>query len=491
MKMLQARSWGVAARLVAIALVPAVLMMFAVNASLYWSAQDEVNDDIRDRGRLIAAALAEGSQYGVISGNIAVVEQAARGLMATEPSLASVKVFDAQRTVMVAIGAPPSVSGVQTFEVPVESGALSVNLFDTTGAPHVTFEAQAKTADRPGSAAGYVQIVMSPAPLLAAKRHRLYVGSALVMLAAVVSGLVGLLLAKRLREPLNSAMGALGAIRRGRYDVDLGRRAGGELGELQDAIVEMARAMGAAHHELEGQVASRTAELQSAVQQLRAADEERRRLISRGNDVVEEERRRISLEIHDDLNAALISVRLQAVALAAQASEDGQPNLRQAAERIAAMTDELYLRARNIVNQLRPEVLDTLGLQGGIEEMVRKFDKLHPACDFELDIDTNLPKLSEPASIAVYRVVQEALSNVVKHSGARHCVVRVGRAHEAKDILITVDDDGRGFDLGVTSDGIGLIGMRERMTAVGGSIDVSSSAETGTMVQIRLPLHKA
>ena len=134
MKMLQTRSWGVAARLVAIALVPAVLMMFAVNASLYWSAQDEVTDDIRDRGRLIAAALAEGSQYGVISGNVAMVEQAARGLMATEPSLAFVKVFDAQRTVMVAIGAPPSVSGVQTFEVPVASGALSLNLFDTTGA---------------------------------------------------------------------------------------------------------------------------------------------------------------------------------------------------------------------------------------------------------------------------------------------------------------------------------------------------------------------
>src|SRR5437867_635648 len=119
MKLLQLNNWGVAARLVAIALVPAALMVLAVNLSLYWMAQDEVNDDIRERGRLIAAALAESSQYGVISGNVAAVEQTARGLMATERSLASVKVFDAQRKVLVAIGTTPSSAGAQTFEVAV------------------------------------------------------------------------------------------------------------------------------------------------------------------------------------------------------------------------------------------------------------------------------------------------------------------------------------------------------------------------------------
>ena len=490
MKLLQLDNWGVAARLVAIALVPAVLMVLAVNMSLYWMAQDEVNDDIRERGRLIAAALAESSQYGVISGNVAAVEQAARGLMATERSLVSVKVFDAQRKELVAIGMTPSSDGAQTFEVAVESGALSVNLFDTTGAPHVTFEAQPQPADRSATPAGFVQIAMSPAPLLATKRHRVYLSSALVMLAAMLGAAAGLNIAKRLREPLNGALGALRAIRQGDYEIDLGHHASGELGDLQAAIAEAAKALGASRQELESQVTSRTKELQSAMVLARVADDDRRRLIARGNDLIEEERRRISLEIHDDLNAALISVRLQAMALAAQAGEGGRPDLRQAAERIAAVTDDLYARARNIVNQLRPEVLDTLGLRAGIEEMVRQFDRIHPACRFAVQLDADMPSFSDQASIAIYRVIQEALSNVVKHAEATQCTVVVSKQKEADGVQFSVRDNGRGFDPSVGHAGIGLVGMRERLDSVGGALDIESSITQGTTVTIRLPLAK-
>lgn len=488
MKLLRMNSWGVAARLVAIALVPAILMLIAVNVSLYLVAQDEVNNDIRERGRLVAASLAEASQYGVISGNVAAVEQAARGLLATDPSIASIKVFDAQRRAIVDVETPLAAHGSQTFEASVDAGALNANLFDSTGAPHVTFEAGTKSATRAGPAVGYVRVEMSPAPLLVAKRERLYVGSAMVLLAALLSGAVGLYLAKRLREPLRGIIAALRSIRQGDFETRFDQRASGELGDLQAAIADMAKGLGVTRQQLEDLVATRTRELQSAVQLAQTADAEKRRLIARGNALIEEERRRISLEIHDDLNAALVSVRLEAVALAARADAEGQSDLRQAAERIAAVTDELYRRARNIVKQLRPEVLDTLGLRGAIEEMVRHFDGLHSGCRFELQIGPDLPSIPEQPSIAAYRVVQEALSNVVKHADATRCTVTLNAIPEDRSVQLTIVDDGRGFDPGGAHAGIGVIGMRERVDAIGGSIVIESAAGTSTAIIIQLPV---
>jgi len=488
MKLLQLNSPGIAARLVAIALMPAILMLIAVNVSLYLVAQDEVNNDIRERGRLVAAALAESSQYGVISGNVAAVERAARGLLETDRSIASIRVFDAQRKAMVDIEAPLATRGAQAFEAPVDAGALNVNLFDTTGAPHVTFEAGPKPAGRAGPAVGYVRVVMSPAPLLAAKRERLYVGSALVLLAATLSGAVGLYLAKRLREPLHEIIRALRRIRQGDYGTIFNERAAGELGELQVAIADMARSLGITHQQLEGLVATRTRELESAVQLAQTADAEKRRLIARGNVLIEEERRRISLEIHDDLNAALISVRLQAAALAAKAHAEGQSEIRDGAERIAAVTDDLYLRARNIVKQLRPEVLDTLGLKGAVEEMVRQFDSIHSGCRFELRIGHDLPSIPEHSSIAAYRVVQEALSNVVKHSSATRCTVTLNAMPLEASVQLVVADDGRGFDPDARHLGIGLIGMRERADAVGGAVTIESGPDMGTTIALRIPV---
>jgi signal transduction histidine kinase len=203
---------------------------------------------------------------------------------------------------------------------------------------------------------------------------------------------------------------------------------------------------------------------------------------------VEEERRRLSLEIHDDLNSALVSVQLQASALAASADTDSASEIRQAAERIAAVTDDLYARARKIVKQLRPEIIDTLGLPGAMEEMVRRFDEIHPKCRFVFVAAPGLPPLSDEAAIAAYRVVQEALSNVVKHADATRCEVRIERSVEDGAIRLTVSDDGRGFtkEEGPQA-GIGIIGMRERITAIGGSLAIESRLGAGTTISIAIP----
>ena len=222
----------------------------------------------------------------------------------------------------------------------------------------------------------------------------------------------------------------------------------------------------------------------------RQADADKRRLIAHGNALVEEERRRISMEIHDDLNAALVSVGLEAAALAAKASTDGRAEIRDGAERIAAVTDKLYARARDIGKRLRPEVIDALGLPGAVDEIVRYYDELHPACHFELHVDPQLPAVPERVAIAAYRIVQEALSNVVKHAQASRCWVSIEPMELTEGIRVTVKDDGKGFDVDDTaSAGIGIIGMRERVAALGGSVVIEAGASRGTIVIIELPLN--
>ena len=152
---------------------------------------------------------------------------------------------------------------------------------------------------------------------------------------------------------------------------------------------------------------ARTEQLRRAIDQVMEADAEKRRLIPQGNALVEEERHRIAVEIHDDLNAALIFVRLEAeriVALAKEVPGEELQEIARTAQRISQTTAQLYSSAREIVKRLRPELLDTLGLQRAIEEMVRNHDDAHPDCRFELPAAASCPDLRGELAIAAYRV---------------------------------------------------------------------------------------
>ena len=483
--------WSFTTRLVALVLVPAALMFIVVNISLYLVSASEADADVRERARIVAAALAEGTRYGVISGNRAAVERTVRGLMDADRSIVAVDVLGTDRTPLVSVAGTRRPNDAFTTESPIIVGALDVDLLDSARAAAGGQQGR----EALGGLAGHVQVSMSPQPLLEAKRSRLFLGSALVLLASLISGAVGLALARRLRKPLNAVMAALRAIRSGRFDVDIERTASGELGELQDAIADMAKGLDVTHQRMEAEVSARTVELQEALRAVQIADAERRRLIARGNELIEDERRRLSLEIHDELNAALVSVRLYATNLAAKARESGDADVQAGVERIATLTDELYRRARVIVSQLRPEVIDTLGLSGAIEEMVRRFNEAATNCRFTFNTGNAVPQVDEQVAITAYRVAQEALSNVAKHSHASQCSVEL-QAVTLEDgrsgIRLVVTDDGRGFATeAVPPRGVGLIGMRERVAALSGLFTLSSSTGLGTVVTVELPTTNA
>jgi two-component system sensor histidine kinase UhpB len=155
------------------------------------------------------------------------------------------------------------------------------------------------------------------------------------------------------------------------------------------------------------------------------------------------------------------------------------------AQGVIKLALSLYNSGRALVRRLRPEVLEMLGLQGAIEELVRHYGSAHPACKFELHAEGDFSRLDGALAISAYRVVQEALTNVLKHARATRAVVTL--AMDAAALCITIADNGRGYDPAQASSGIGIIGMRERVGVFSGSLEVDTG-QAGTTITIVLPL---
>ena len=199
----------------------------------------------------------------------------------------------------------------------------------------------------------------------------------------------------------------------------------------------------------------------------------------------EEERKRIARELHDE-TAQLLAALLIRIRVVRNAGGDPQA--------VSALLDDMRSEighalegVRRFARGLRPPALDELGLIPAIESHVRSIRAI-TEIDLSLDAEEPVEGLPVEAELAVYRIVQEALSNVVRHSGATRAAVRVAR--EPDRLVVTVQDDGHGFnvpEVRAAGRGLGLFGMGERAAYLGGRVDVQS-APTGTRVRAEIPL---
>jgi signal transduction histidine kinase len=224
------------------------------------------------------------------------------------------------------------------------------------------------------------------------------------------------------------------------------------------------------------------------------AGAERRMLIRKLNTVVEDERKNIAIEIHDVLNAMLIRMRLDAQGINSIATQftPGSGETAEIAARAHAIithAKDLYAQCRSIVTRLRPEILDVLGLEQALDEMVRNYNTAHRNCSFSFNSSGDLAAVETNVSIAAYRLIQEALSNVVKHANASVVTVSLKLDQSSGGRLdIVVADDGVGFDSAGASSGIGIVGMRERVAALNGQLNFRSCINTGTEISVSIPL---
>jgi len=239
----------------------------------------------------------------------------------------------------------------------------------------------------------------------------------------------------------------------------------GEIESLQQTLVHMARQVRAS---------------QAAIRQYLGA-------LTRAQ---EDERRRLAREMHDDTVQALIALD-QRIQLARMAVQKGSP---QAVERLGEarqMTTALIADIRRVIRDLRPIYLEDLGLLPAIEMLVRD---LETGAGIQASFSTSGParRLAPEHEIAVYRIVQEALSNVARHAAARSA--NVCALFDFAEFLIRLEDDGQGFyapqhasEL-AASGHYGLMGMQERAELIGGRLNIQSTPGHGTTVELRLPL---
>ncbi|AKU24451.1 ATP-binding protein [Massilia sp. NR 4-1] len=450
--------WSTRTRLLLITVLPVTAMCLTLVWYSYQSRQNEVRAELAERGLLLARVLADGSEVGLGTGRYAELRQTLEGVVQSDASIYRVALFDAAHKELLRVeGRAGGQPETRLYEAAVLKRLIWVSMPDL----------RAATPAPPGRTVetiGYVRVTMSPTRLLARQENRFY----LELLVAVAGLLVCGLLAARMAQGFDAS-------------------------------------------------------LQASLRALREADAEKRRLIRRVNSAVEEERKSIALEIHDELNATLIAVRLEAQGIAglarqeladtaspaagagaepaeadvavAMGGQDGAAGGTAGRQRLAAIEGKaqsitklalgLYNSGRTLVRRLRPEMLDMLGLQGAAEEMVRHYDEAHPSCRFSCAADGDLSQLDGAMAISAYRIIQEALSNIVKHAQASRATVvlalREGSLH------IAVSDNGRGFDPAQQAEGIGIVGMRERVAAFEGCFELHSSGE-GSVLEASLPL---
>lgn len=230
---------------------------------------------------------------------------------------------------------------------------------------------------------------------------------------------------------------------------------------------------------LEERVQSRTAELERSHQLLQA-------LTAVQESIQDEERKRIARELHDELAQKLTVLKLQITSVMSTLSA-GEPGLTRQMQDMSALLDETMHAVGQIAANLRPTVLDELGLVTALRDLVEQFsERTKIECEFsahpaDLSVDNRL-------ATALYRMVQEALTNVARHAEATEVIVALDRDPSGK-ITLNVSDDGKGLpnEEQRNRGSFGLIGMRERVTLLGGDIRIHSEPDAGTSIEIVIP----
>lgn len=218
---------------------------------------------------------------------------------------------------------------------------------------------------------------------------------------------------------------------------------------------------------------------------LEAKSQEIRTLSAHNVTILEDERRHIARELHDEAGQALVGVKLGLQVMARLVPVE-QFALREQLDHLREQVNGATARIKDLARRLRPPTLDQLGLEIALRQLAIEYSL---RAGFEVDLDFDLSPIAASAAstveIAIYRIAQEALTNVAAHSGARR--VRMSLIAECGRLCLSVADDGCGFDPSSVRHGLGLLGMRERVGMFGGELTMAALPGEGTTVEVCFP----
>jgi len=215
--------------------------------------------------------------------------------------------------------------------------------------------------------------------------------------------------------------------------------------------------------------------------------EQNRRLTQLIQTRLEEERRTIARELHDELGQCVTAIKTIGTAISNR-TQTTAPEIHRSAQTIVEVASHIYDVVHGIIRQLRPSALDNLGLQEAVEDMVNVWRDRHPEITYKLTLSGDLADLGEVVNITAYRLVQECLTNILRHADASQVEIEVRR--EGGVIQLSVADNGRGLGDGNGSETtrFGLLGLRERVQALDGDFRLESRPGEGLRISATIPV---
>ena len=285
-------------------------------------------------------------------------------------------------------------------------------------------------------------------------------------------------------RPVHGLMRSAQRIAGGDLELPLEAEAGGEIGAMAQALEQMRQRLLQTIQSLEDLRATLEARVDERTSALHEQEARVRRLLHQVITAQEEERARLAFELHDEIGQLLTAVRFSTDALPADS-----PDAAQRVARAQELIDEAMNDLRRLISGLRPGVLDQLGLMAALREVA---DRILAPASIAVAIDGPPARLPSEIEVVLFRIAQEAMHNVARHSGATRVEVTVAR--DDGDVTMRISDNGHGFDASAASSGdaggrgLGLPGMHERAALLGGTLTVTSAPGGGTTAEVRLPL---
>lgn len=309
-------------------------------------------------------------------------------------------------------------------------------------------------------------------------RENLLFGGGTILISAIFANLVmGRLVIRRL-EKVSDALANFGG---GKRNLHLATGSFDEIGKLEVDFDEMGQ-----------HIQAEEAENQALSEDLRRQTIQQQDLLKRLITAQEDERKRVARELHDELGQSLSALALHSEVIGQFIHTDPERALEQLLL-TRGLIDKTTQQMYELILALRPSVLDDLGLAAALHSLGERVLKIS-GITFELDSSSLIERLPPSIEITLYRIFQEALSNVMKHSGADH--VKITLAQSDGTFEGEIMDNGHGFRLENIDrepnnpHGLGLLGMQERLAQCGGSMHIFSREGEGTRIQVRIPLAK-
>jgi len=292
-----------------------------------------------------------------------------------------------------------------------------------------------------------------------------------IILTVLVTVLIGLGLTRRLGMLSNAAA----QVEAGNYSVAVPTEANDEVGKTAIAFNSMV-----------AEISNRARQLLKEEKKTQQLLSENRLLVQKSLEVQEEERKHLARELHDELGQCITAIQADAKSIRDLSSQCDR-RVVTSADAISNVSAHIYDVVHSMMRQLRPSVLDNLGLAEALRDEIDAWNRRNPEINCTYNFTGDLSGLGERTNITVYRIIQECLTNIVKHASARHVTIKLN--NDRKNLALAICDDGIGMAANSAAKGLGLglIGMRERVQALNGDFVHETSSRGGFRIFITIP----